>query len=139
MRNDTIFCGVFDGHGPSGHMVAKRVRDSLPLLLSNQWNSLTSKLQTSLPNNENGPTSILALEEAAPVVTDDQWVDSSVNAENEKEKLPETCPPLKQSILEAFNLMDKELRLHPTIDCFCSGTTAVTLVKQVSFCFPHHF
>lgn len=120
-------------------MVAKRVRDSLPLLLSNQWNSLTSKLQTSLPNNENGPTSILALEEAAPVVTDDQWVDSSVNAENEKEKLPETCPPLKQSILEAFNLMDKELRLHPTIDCFCSGTTAVTLVKQVSFCFPHHF
>ncbi|KAK9138623.1 hypothetical protein Sjap_009217 [Stephania japonica] len=26
--------------------------------------------------------------------------------------------------------MDKELRLHQNIDCFCSGTTAVTLVKQ---------
>ena len=33
-RTDTIFCGVFDGHGPYGHMVAKRVRDSLPLKLS---------------------------------------------------------------------------------------------------------
>ena len=38
--------------------------------------------------------------------------------------------PLKQSMLKAFKLMDKELKLHPTIDCFCSGTTAVTLVKQ---------
>lgn len=27
--------------------------------------------------------------------------------------------------------MDKELKLHPTVDCFCSGSTAVTLVKQV--------
>ncbi|GKD47586.1 probable protein phosphatase 2C 33, partial [Tanacetum coccineum] len=33
-RTDTVFCGVFDGHGPFGHMVAKRVRDSLPLKLS---------------------------------------------------------------------------------------------------------
>ncbi|RVX07227.1 putative protein phosphatase 2C 33 [Vitis vinifera] len=29
-RTDTVFCGVFDGHGPYGHMVAKRVRDSFP-------------------------------------------------------------------------------------------------------------
>eukprot|EP00252_Welwitschia_mirabilis_P009663 TRINITY_DN2238_c0_g1_i4.p1 TRINITY_DN2238_c0_g1~~TRINITY_DN2238_c0_g1_i4.p1 ORF type:complete len:106 (+),score=15.68 TRINITY_DN2238_c0_g1_i4:265-582(+) len=38
---------------------------------------------------------------------------------------------LKESILKAFRVMDKELWLHPTIDCFCSGTTAVTLIKQV--------
>ncbi|KAI4334805.1 hypothetical protein L6164_013514 [Bauhinia variegata] len=31
---DTIFCGVFDGHGPYGHRVAKKVRDSFPLKLS---------------------------------------------------------------------------------------------------------
>jgi hypothetical protein len=39
--------------------------------------------------------------------------------------------PLKQSYLKAFKTMDKELKLHPTVDCFCSGSTAVTLVKQV--------
>ncbi|WVZ08853.1 hypothetical protein V8G54_022199 [Vigna mungo] len=36
-RQDTTFCGVFDGHGPYGHMVAKRVRDSLPLKLNAHW------------------------------------------------------------------------------------------------------
>jgi hypothetical protein len=39
--------------------------------------------------------------------------------------------PLKQSYFKAFKSMDKELKLHPTVDCFCSGSTAVTLVKQV--------
>lgn len=29
--------------------------------------------------------------------------------------------------------MDKELKFHPTIDCFCSGTTAVTMIKQVLY------
>ncbi|RLN31204.1 catalytic/ protein phosphatase type 2C [Panicum miliaceum] len=29
-QEDTIFCGIFDGHGPWGHYVAKAVRDSLP-------------------------------------------------------------------------------------------------------------
>ncbi|XP_054806470.1 probable protein phosphatase 2C 33 isoform X2 [Prosopis cineraria] len=33
-------------------------------------------------------------------------------------------------VWEACKVMDKELKLHPGIDCFCSGTTAVTLVKQ---------
>ncbi|KAG8070673.1 hypothetical protein GUJ93_ZPchr0006g41953 [Zizania palustris] len=32
-REDTLFCGVFDGHGPYGHLVAKRVRDLLPIKL----------------------------------------------------------------------------------------------------------
>ncbi|XLS75385.1 hypothetical protein HN51_032250 [Arachis hypogaea] len=37
---------------------------------------------------------------------------------------------LKESFLKASKIMDKELKLHPDIDCFCSGTIAVTLVKQ---------
>jgi len=49
----------------------------------------------------------------------------------ETETPPDMFLPLKKSILKAFKLMDKELKLHPTIDCFCSGTTAVTLIKQV--------
>ena len=27
------FCGIFDGHGPHGHLVARKVRDALPLKL----------------------------------------------------------------------------------------------------------
>jgi len=36
---DVVFCGVFDGHGPFGHVVAKKVRNSFPLKLMEEWNS----------------------------------------------------------------------------------------------------
>jgi len=36
-QEDTIFCGIFDGHGPWGHYVAKAVRDSLPPSLLCHW------------------------------------------------------------------------------------------------------
>ena len=35
----------------------------------------------------------------------------------------------KESHLRAFQVMDKELKLHPILDCFCSGTTIVTILK----------
>uniref|UniRef100_A0A7N0U940 protein-serine/threonine phosphatase n=1 Tax=Kalanchoe fedtschenkoi TaxID=63787 RepID=A0A7N0U940_KALFE len=46
-QEDMMFCGVFDGHGPWGHFVAKRIRESMPsTLLCNWQESLT---QTSPP------------------------------------------------------------------------------------------
>ncbi|KAG2628158.1 probable protein phosphatase 2C 48 isoform X2 [Panicum virgatum] len=36
-QEDTIFCGIFDGHGPWGHYVAKAVRDALPPSLLCHW------------------------------------------------------------------------------------------------------
>lgn len=36
-QEDIIFCGVFDGHGPWGHFVAKRVRKMLPTFLLYNW------------------------------------------------------------------------------------------------------
>jgi serine/threonine protein phosphatase PrpC len=36
-QEDTIFCGIFDGHGPWGHYVAKAVRESLPPSLLGHW------------------------------------------------------------------------------------------------------
>lgn len=36
-HEDSIFCGIFDGHGPWGHYVAKAVRDSLPPSLLCRW------------------------------------------------------------------------------------------------------
>ncbi|XP_027363656.1 probable protein phosphatase 2C 33 [Abrus precatorius] len=92
-KEGTVFCGVFDGHGPHGHTVAKKVRDSFPLKLIAQWN---------LHPNNNAHT----------------LVDTSNFAK------------LRESFLKACKVMDKELKLHHHIDCYCSGTTAVTLLKQ---------
>lgn len=37
----------------------------------------------------------------------------------------------REAFMKAYKAMDKELRSHPNLDCFCSGSTAVTIVKQV--------
>ena len=109
-------------------MVAKKVRDSLPLILCTQWKGSLAGDQSSLSKSENAPESTIS-EDTASLSMDDECCESLEIEENEQ--LPEMYLSLKQSMLKAFKLMDKELKLHPTIDCFCSGTTAVTLVKQV--------
>lgn len=126
-RSDTVFCGVFDGHGPFGHVVAKKVRDSLPVLLCTQWEASCADEESNLHKLGNASASTNSEDTSSAAVDDESY--DSLEAE-ESEKLPDMYFPLKKSILKAFKLMDKELKLHPTIDCFCSGTTAVTLIKQ---------
>ncbi|KAJ1382424.1 PPM-type phosphatase domain [Sesbania bispinosa] len=92
-KEGTVFCGVFDGHGPCGHVVAKKVRDSFPLKLIAQLDLQPNNANCDKPTNINFVT-------------------------------------LRESILKACKAMDKELKLHLQIDCYCSGTTAVTLIKQ---------
>ncbi|GAB2218471.1 hypothetical protein Droror1_Dr00001695 [Drosera rotundifolia] len=116
-RHDTIFCGVFDGHGPHGHMVAKRVRDSLPLKLSEDV-LREIVLNSSSINSED-----------ASFASADEESRASLDLE-ETEKHPQLFQMLKECFLKAFKVMDRELRLHASIDCFCSGTTAVALIKQ---------
>lgn len=118
-RTDTVFCGVFDGHGPFGHMVAKRVRDSLPLKLSTHWDVN--------PKVSNDVLREVSLNEETPTVNEDSRAlvtDLDIN------KNPEKLQALKDTFLKAFKVMDRELRMYANIDCFCSGTTAVTLIKQ---------
>lgn len=118
-KANTIFCGVFDGHGPSGHMVAKKVRDSLPLKLSSQW-ELSSSIKDGHGDVKSGSMGSSNSEVSAlgPV-----YENGSIHTD--------ILMTLKDSFLKAFKVMDKELKLHPRIDSYCSGTTAVTLVKQV--------
>ncbi|CAA0815498.1 Probable protein phosphatase 2C 6 [Striga hermonthica] len=126
VNKNATFCGVFDGHGPYGHMVARKVRDALPILLRSQWESkLEKEVTIKAVAHENG--NIEGMKRFDDFVDEDGC--ESLEAE-EPEKIPEMHMPLKKSILRAFRLMDKELKAHPTIDCFCSGTTAVTLIKQ---------
>lgn len=122
-RTDTVFCGVFDGHGPLGHMVAKRVRDSLPLKLSAEW-----EVNVSSEINLNNAGTINS--EDSSFISADEESRASVDLED-TEKFPEIFQTLKESFLKAFKVMDRELRVHANIDCFCSGTTAVTLIKHV--------
>ncbi|KAJ4823875.1 putative protein phosphatase 2C 33 [Turnera subulata] len=126
-RTDTVFCGVFDGHGPYGHMVAKRVRDSLPLKLSAHWevNITSDEVLREISLNTTGSM----ISEDTPFISAEEESRVSVDLE-EIEKTPEIFQTLKESFLKAFKVMDRELRVHANIDCFCSGTTAVTLVKQ---------
>lgn len=129
-NSDAVFCGVFDGHGPYGHMVAKKVRDSLPVLLSTQWMDTNTNITNTnqISDNENMNTNESIPEEE---LFEEYWCEQS--DVEEKETIPEKYLPLKKSILKSFKLIDKELKNHPSIDCFCSGTTAVTMIKQVAF------
>ncbi|XP_022992278.1 probable protein phosphatase 2C 33 isoform X1 [Cucurbita maxima] len=108
-KADTIFCGVFDGHGPFGHMVAKKVRDSLPLKLSAQWELGCQVSPPVLVNKDSGTS---------------HCDPGRLGSSNDIHVM------LKESFLKAFKVMDKELKLHPYIDCYTSGTTSVALIKQ---------
>ncbi|AAF86530.1 putative protein phosphatase 2C 1 [Arabidopsis thaliana] len=113
MSKDVTFCGVFDGHGPHGHLVARKVRDSLPVKLLSLLNSIKSK--------QNGPIGTRASKS------------DSLEAEKEESTEEDKLNFLwEEAFLKSFNAMDKELRSHPNLECFCSGCTAVTIIKQGS-------
>ncbi|XVF41486.1 hypothetical protein PTKIN_Ptkin01aG0283400 [Pterospermum kingtungense] len=108
-------------------MVAKRVRDHLPLKLSSHWEVNISREDVLREISLNTAGSMNS--EDTAFLSADEESRASVDIE-ETEKHPEIFQTLKESFLKAFKMMDRELRMHANIDCFCSGTTAVTLVKQ---------
>ncbi|CAG7900307.1 unnamed protein product [Brassica rapa] len=113
MSKDMTFCGVFDGHGPNGHLVSRKVRESLPVRLLSFMHSIQSK--------QNGSAS----------KSDSQEADEKKEA-SEEDKLKLLW---EEAFLKSFSAMDKELRSHPNVECFCSGSTAVTIIKQGSHLF----
>ncbi|RWW64733.1 hypothetical protein BHE74_00028007 [Ensete ventricosum] len=127
--SDTVFCGVFDGHGPNGHMVAKKVRDILPLKLQASWEVNIGDDECK-ENNVSKPGSMDS-EETSSVCLNEEYR-ASIGFKD-LIKHSEIMATLTEPFLKAFRIVDKELRLHPDVDCFYSGTTAVTLVKQVDY------
>ncbi|KAL9410242.1 hypothetical protein AB3S75_044079 [Citrus x aurantiifolia] len=100
-QEDMVFCGIFDGHGPWGHVVAKRVRESVPYSLLCNWQ------ETLLSSTS--PAMNLDLDGNLNVPQYDIW---------------------NQSCLKTYAAIDQELKQHTGIDSFRSGTTALTIVKQ---------
>ncbi|XP_010922660.1 probable protein phosphatase 2C 73 [Elaeis guineensis] len=117
-EKDTIFCGVFDGHGPLGHKVAGCVRDALPSKLSSELKSSQffdpdNNDRNLNQNNVNGNDS-----------------DDSDHFHDVSDDSQLCFSSWKAIFVEAFEKMDKELSQQASIDCFCSGSTAVSIVKQ---------
>ncbi|KAG1347129.1 Protein phosphatase 2C (PP2C)-like domain [Cocos nucifera] len=113
-----VLCGVFDGHGPLGHVVARKVRDALPL-------KLLSSLP--LPGGAAPRTGLGCLgRRHAPLTPAGEAEAEKENVEEEDEAL---LSAWREAFVKSYKAMDKELRSHPTLDCFCSGSTAVTLFK----------
>jgi serine/threonine protein phosphatase PrpC len=145
MRKDTVFCGVFDGHGPYGHLVARRVRDSLPSKLASIWKSRIRGDPSSAGEIHSNPDSgkanmAWADQQQTPIMElidddDDEGGEEEEEKEMEEEE-SKTFVNWRDSFLEAFDSMDWDLRKHPAIDSFCSGSTAVVVLKQVS---PYSF
>ncbi|CAI9089472.1 OLC1v1024055C1 [Oldenlandia corymbosa var. corymbosa] len=115
MADDVTFCGVFDGHGPHGHLVARKVRDALPLKILSTMKSSDTKQNGSGANCCKGDPKLDVVDP-----------EKNGSTENEVDHL------WRESFLKSYRAMDKELRSHPNLDCFCSGSTAVTIVKQGS-------
>ncbi|CAK7353052.1 unnamed protein product [Dovyalis caffra] len=99
------FCGVFDGHGKNGQIVSKIVRNRLPSLLLNQKNALAKIKIVRDHNNEKADGGLVSL----PSESYHKW---------------------KEACIGAFKVMDKEIKLQESLDCSCSGTTAVIVIKQ---------
>lgn len=116
---------MFDGHGPYGHLVAKRVRDLLPVKLGADMG--TDKGREAPASNMEGNTNEVGL----PVNPERKETTTSVGAEQDRE-YPEIFTTFRTSFLRAFHIMDRDLKLHKNIDCFFSGTTAVAVLKQVA-------
>ncbi|WOK91916.1 putative protein phosphatase 2C 64 [Canna indica] len=108
-----VLCGVFDGHGPHGHLVARKVRDALPL-----------KLLSFLPTPGGLRRRVVGLpcfgfgRRDMPVQDPAFLLEESL------------ILPWKDALVRSYKAMDKELRSHPSLDCFCSGSTAVILLKM---------
>ncbi|RZS21078.1 hypothetical protein BHM03_00053668 [Ensete ventricosum] len=109
-----VLCGVFDGHGPHGHLVARKVRDALPL-----------KLLSLLPFPGGGRSLMdrscfcFGRRDGVPVLDPASSVEEP------------SVSVWREAFVRSSKAMDKELRSHPSLDCFCSGSTAVILLKLV--------
>ncbi|MBA0770962.1 hypothetical protein Gotri_019500 [Gossypium trilobum] len=97
---DMLFCGIFDGHGPWGHFVAKKVRESMPSSLLCNWQETLA--QASL--------------------------DPDFDLESDKKH--HRFHIWKHSYLQTCAIVDRELEHCRKIDSLYSGTTALTIVRQ---------
>ncbi|KAL6534479.1 hypothetical protein OROHE_013404 [Orobanche hederae] len=105
---DMFLCAVFDGHGPSGHKVARYVRDFLPAKIS--WLYRQPCVD--------GKSSVL-----------DIGTEIGDSPENSEFKNP-LFLSWKARLTKCYHEMDEQLEGDASIESYCSGTTSVCLLKK---------
>lgn len=96
------FCGIFDGHGSWGHHVARRVRKLMPSFLLFHWQETLALVSRAQDFDMMGLDRNL------------HWFDI-----------------WRQSYMKTCAAIDEDLKQHADVDSFRSGTTALTIVRQV--------
>ncbi|KAF5476344.1 hypothetical protein F2P56_008071 [Juglans regia] len=130
-EKETLFCGVFDGHGPHGHKISRHVRDNLPL-----------KLSASLKYLQLNHSKFGDVVDADDVANDDEDDDDdNDNNITSRETMKDihynhhnshhlSLASIEASFVKSFKETDQELSQDSSTDTFCSGSTAVIVVKQ---------
>ncbi|GAA0146463.1 protein phosphatase [Lithospermum erythrorhizon] len=111
----------------------KRVNQDAMIVWENYWSRSDTIFCGVFDGHVSGQKGCELLNEDAAVsgqLNVDELLDTAFVETTEHEKFPEMHLPLKRSMIKAFKLMDLELKMNPIVDCFCSGSTAVAMVKQ---------
>lgn len=109
-EKDVIFCGVFDGHGPLGHKVSQFIRDNLP-----------SKLSAAIEISQQKAIKYYDANDVDTASFDDLYDENNPNM---------SLASWEGCFLKSFVEMDDYLAQEVNTDSYCSGCTAVTLIKQ---------
>jgi serine/threonine protein phosphatase PrpC len=118
---DGVFCGVFDGHGRCGQFISKLVRDYLPFMILSHRNAL-------LLGGSDDDDDPVVFSDASPVASS---AASSTDGSGRSSPAPaQLLEEWREACANAFQAMDKELKLQANVDCNFSGTTAVCAIKQ---------
>lgn len=97
-------CGVFDGHGPVGHIVARYARTTLPLKISAAIKKSQQHRARHYNNDEDDDA------ESSQIIPFASW----------------------EGILrKSYNEVDEAIAREINTDSFYSGSTSVTVIKQV--------
>lgn len=107
---DMIFCGVFDGHGPLGHKVSQYIRDNLP-----------SNLSAAIKMSQQKACRFYDANESETGSYDDIYDENNQNM---------SLAAWEGCFLKSFDEMDDNLAREINTDSYCSGSTAVTVIKQ---------
>lgn len=127
-EEESVFLGVFDGHGPNGHLVASKVRDCLPSLLTLPIESLLEGCST--PHHHiHTPIKIINMDD--PKTVDDPN-ENNLTGERNQVYVEDNdySDGIEEKFTAAFHKMDERLKMHPKISCMSSGTTAVAMLVQ---------
>ncbi|CAA0830576.1 Probable protein phosphatase 2C 65 [Striga hermonthica] len=98
---DMYLCAVFDGHGPSGHKVARYVRDSLPSKISKLYRQPCVDIDIETETGQESP------ESKNPLLL--SW---------------------KARLTKCFHEIDEQLEGDASVESYSSGTTSVCILRK---------